>query len=92
MADQSTETHTRGCAQQLRLAPWNCGGLGYTQHVLCDQLGYDVLALTETHDTGRLTASRRFVVGQPATAGDSASGVAPPASHTVAALGHALSM
>ena len=44
--------------------------------MLCDELGYDVLGLTETHDTGRLTANRRFVVGEPAPAGDSASGVA----------------
>ena len=46
------------------------------ERVLCDELGYDVLGLTETHDTGRLTASRRFVLGEPAPAGDSASGVA----------------
>ena len=76
MADQSTETRTVGCAQRFRLATWNCGGLSYTQRVLCDELGYDVLALTETHDTGRLTPSRRFAVGEPAPAGDSASGVA----------------
>ena len=76
MADQSTETRTVGCAQRLRLATWKCGGLSYTQRVLCDELGYDVLALTETHDTGRLTPSRRFAVGEPAPAGDSASGVA----------------
>ena len=44
--------------------------------MLCDELGYDVLGLTETHDTGRLIANRRFVVGEPAPAGDSASGVA----------------
>ena len=69
MADQSTETRTVGCAQRLRLATWNCGGLSYTQRVLCDELGYDVLALTETHDTGRLTPSRRFAVGEPAPAG-----------------------
>ena len=76
MADQSTETRTVGCAQRLRLATWNCGGLSYTQQVLCDELGYDVLALTETNDTGRLTPSRRFAVGEPSPAGDSASGVA----------------
>ena len=76
MADQSTETRTVGCAQRLRLATWNCGGLSYAQRALCDELGYDVLALTETHDTGRLTPSRRFAVGEPAPAGDSASGVA----------------
>ena len=76
MADQSTGTDTIGCAQRLRLGTWNCGGLSYTQRVLCDELGYDVLGLTETHDTGRLMANRRFVVGEPAPAGDSASGVA----------------
>ena len=67
--------------------------------MLCDELGYDVLALTETHDTGKLTASRRFVVGEPARPGKLLlasrcfyrSGQ-PPASHTVAALGRALSM
>ena len=100
MADQSTETRTVGCAQRLRLATWNCGGLSYTQRALCDELGYDVFALTETHDTGRLTPSRRFAVGEPAPAGDSVSGVALLLSertaacvtHTLAALGHALFM
>ena len=77
MADQSTGTDTIGCAQRLRLGTWNCVGLSYTQRVLCDELGYDVLGLTETHDTGRLTASRRFVLGEPAPAGDSASYGAP---------------
>ena len=77
MTDQSTETcHTIGCAQRLRLATWNCGGLSYTQRTLCDELGYDVLALTETHDAGRLMPSRRFAVGEPAPARDSDSGVA----------------
>ena len=76
MADQSTDTDTIGCAQRLRLGTWNCGGLSFTQRVLCDELGYDVRALTETHDTGRLTESRRFVVGESVPAGDSASAVA----------------
>ena len=31
-------------------------------HLLCDELGYDVVALTATHDT---PASRRFVAGEP---------------------------
>ena len=86
MADQPTGTDTIGCAQRLRLGTWNCGGLSYIQRVLCDELGYDVLGLTETgHDTGRLMANRRFVVGEPAPAGDSAFGVAMHLSERTAA-------
>ena len=35
---------------KIKLATWNCGGLSFTQQALCVKLGYDLLALTETHD------------------------------------------
>ena len=46
---------------KLKLATWNCGGLSYTQRELCVQLGYDILALTETHDAGQLRPSKHFL-------------------------------
>ena len=61
---------------KLKLATWNCGGLSYTQRELCAQLGYDILALTETHDSGQLRPSKRFLTGDIAPAEDKYAGVA----------------
>ena len=43
---------------KIRLATWNCGGLSFTQREICSELGYDILALTETHDTGSIRPSK----------------------------------
>ena len=55
---------------KLKLAMWTCGVLSYTQRDLCAQLGYDILALTETHDSGQLRPSKRFLTGDIAPAED----------------------
>ena len=59
----------------LKLATWNCGGLSFTQRELCAQLGYAILALTETHDKGSLPPHKHCLTGDAAPAGDSYSGV-----------------
>ena len=61
---------------KLKLATWNCGGRSYTQRELCAQLGYDILALTDTHDAGNLRPSKRFMTGDTAPAEDNYAGVA----------------
>ena len=50
--------------QDRRLATWNCGGLSFTQRELCSEPGYDIVALTRTHDTGSLRSSKSFVTGE----------------------------
>ena len=68
--------HRLKLGQQLKIGTWNCGGLSYTQKQLCQELEYDILALTETHDKGTLQKSNNFITGEPAPANDSFSGVA----------------
>ena len=75
---------------KLKLATWNCGGLSYTQRELCAQLGYDILALTETHDAGQLRPSKHFLTGDTAPTGDKYAGVAMLLSDRAA--GNALSL
>ena len=58
------------------IATWNCGGLTFTQRELCKDLKYDILLLTETHDTGSLKRSRNFIPAEPAPSTDKFSGVA----------------
>ena len=60
----------------IRLATWNCGGLSFTQRELCSELGYDILALTDTHDTGSLRPSKTFVTDDIAPNDDPYAGVA----------------
>ena len=74
MANLNTEPIQVGV--KIRLATWNCGGLSFTQRELCSELGYDILALTETHDTGSLRPSKTFVTGDIAPKDDSYAGVA----------------
>ena len=72
---QSTNIHI-GCSEQLRLATWNCGGLSHTQKELCLEMNYDILGLTETHDTGTMHSSSNFIPAEPAPENDRAAGVA----------------
>ena len=58
---QSANGRNVSMGAKLKLATWNCGGLSYTQRKLCAQLGYDILALTETHDSGQLRPTKRFL-------------------------------
>ena len=74
MANLNTEPIQVG--DKIRLATWKCGGLSFTQRELCSELGYDILALTETHDTGSLRPSNTFVTGDIAPKDDSYAGVA----------------
>ena len=74
MANLSTEPIQVG--DKIRLATWNCGGLSFTQRELCSELGYDILPLTETHDTGSLRPSKTFVKGDIAPKDDPYAGVA----------------
>ena len=60
----------------ISIATWNCGGLTFTQRKLCKDLKYDILALTETQDTGSLKGSRNFIPAEPAPSTDKFSGVA----------------
>ena len=71
MANLNTEPIQVGDKIRIRLATWNCGGLSFTQRELCSELGYDILALTETHDTGSLRPSKTFVTGDIAPKDDS---------------------
>ena len=57
MANLNTEPIQVG--DKIRLATWNYGGLSFTQRELCGELGYDILALMETHDTGSLRHSKQ---------------------------------
>ena len=50
--------------------------LSFTQRELCSELGYDILALTEKHDTGSLRPSKTFVTGDIAPKGDPCADVA----------------
>ena len=59
----------------LNVATWNCGGLSFTQKELCRELNYDILALTETHNSGKLKGNKNFLVSDPAPKNDSFSGV-----------------
>ena len=60
----------------LKIATWNCGGLSYTQRQLCQELDYDILALSETHDKGTLNVNRNYISSDPVPNDDSFSGVA----------------
>ena len=74
MANLNTEPIQVG--DNIRLATWNCGGLSFAQRELCSELGYGILALTETHDTGSLRPSKTFVTGAIAPKDDPYAGVA----------------
>ena len=54
---------------------WNCGGLSFTQKELCRELNYDILSITETHNSGKLKGNKNFLVSEPAPKNDSYSGV-----------------
>ena len=73
---QSENPQRIGCAEQLRLSTWNCGGLASTTKQLCEELEYDILGITETHDKGALPASSNFIPAEPAPTNDSFAGVA----------------
>ena len=60
----------------LKIATWNCGGLSFTTRELCKDLQYDILVLTETHNSGDLNASKNFIQSEQAPTTDSYSGVA----------------
>ena len=60
---------------KIRIATWNCGGLSYTTRELCKDLNYDILVLTETHNSGDLSSSHNFIQAEQAPATDSFSGV-----------------
>ena len=74
--DNTTRPDHLKLGQRLKVATWNCGGLTFTQKHLCQELGYDLLALTETHDKGGLESSRNYVQSEPAPTDDSFAGVA----------------
>ena len=60
---------------ELNFATWNCGGLSFTQKELCSELNFDILSLTETHNSGKLKGNKNFLVSDPAPKNDSYSGV-----------------
>ena len=62
--------------RKIRIATWNCGGLSFTTRELCNDLHYDILLLTETHNSGDLSSSRKFIQSDQAPASDPFSGVA----------------
>ena len=62
--------------RKIRIATWNCGGLSFTTRELCKDLHYDILVLTETHNSGDLSSSRNFIQSDQAPASDPFSGVA----------------
>ena len=70
----------------LKLATWHCGGLSFTQrdYIICAQLGYDILALTETHDKGGLRPNKHYLTGDAVSGKDPCSGVTMPLSDRVA--------
>ena len=43
---------------------------------MCGQLGYDILALTETHDSSCIRSTKHFITGDAAPRGDPCAGVA----------------
>ena len=45
-----SDVHQLKLGKHLKLSTWNCGGLTFTQRQLCQELGYNMLALTETHE------------------------------------------
>ena len=59
----------------LNFATWNCGGISFTQKELCRELNYDILSITETHNSGKLKGNKNFLVSEPAPKNDSYSGV-----------------
>ena len=61
---------------KIRLATWNCCGLSFRQRELCSELGYDILALPETHDTGSIQPITTFVTVDIAPKDDPYAGVA----------------
>ena len=77
--DNGFRGHVR-LGDTLKIATWNCGGLSHThthtQRDICGQLGYDILALTETHDSGCIRSTKQFITGDTAPRGDPCAGVA----------------
>ena len=71
----STNVQRLGCAKQLKMATWNCGGLQDEVKQLCSDLEYDILGITETQYKG-LAPSSSFIPAEPAPENDSYSGVA----------------
>ena len=75
MGDNTTPVNDNGfrghisLGDTLKLATWNCGGLSHTQRDMCGQLDYDILALTETHDSGCLRSTKHFITGDAAPRG-----------------------
>ena len=83
--------YVKHCHLELR-------GLSHTQRDLCGQLGYDILALTETHDSGCIRSTKQFITGDTAPRGNPCAGVAMLLSdriaerlYTVVAAGRVLS-
>ena len=68
------DTSVLKLGEDLRLATWNCGGLTGAALGLADDLGYDVLALTETHDRGKFGSD--LFTGEVPDDGDRSAGVA----------------
>ena len=62
--------------QSFKISTWNCGGLSFSQLELCRSLNHNILALTETHDTGQLQKGTNFIAGLPAPENDPYAGVA----------------
>ena len=59
----------------LKMAMWNCGGLTATCWGMCEEAGYDSLALTETH-CANPTHGRGLLMSAPTPVNDRFSGVA----------------
>ena len=72
---QPNNEHVR-LGSLLKIATWNCGGLTQTTREFCSELGYDILALTETHDQGTLSSNKNYISSEPAPVNDSYSGTA----------------
>ena len=81
--EQRNTEHLR-LGSLLNIATWNCGGLSYTTREFCAELGYDILALTETHNQGTLPSNNQFIVSEPAPVNDSYAGTALLLSNRVA--------
>ena len=58
----------------LKIATWNCGGLTQTTRKFCSELGYDILALTETHDQGTLSSNKICITSETSPVNDSYAG------------------
>ena len=74
--DSSTRPAQLKIGEPLKVATWNCGGQSLTQKLLLQELDYDILAITETHDKGRLGSGRNYIPSDPVPSDDSFAGVA----------------